>query len=214
MMQFYMAPGSCSTGIHLLLEELDLIFEVKVVDLTKGDHLTAEFRAINPKCTIPVLVLEGGEALTDFTSIAWWLAIRHPKKRLIPRNPLNQVRALEWVNYVTHFIHGQGFTRIFTTDKYLVNDGDEDAIKSRGRELVSQGFSVVEQHLSQNGNSGYIFGQFSIADAAIFYVEFWAEHLGIPLPINCRRHFELMCHRPVVRRVLYEEGYRLPSVFT
>ena len=37
-MKFYMTPGSCSTGIHILLEECGLIFEVTIVNLLAGDH--------------------------------------------------------------------------------------------------------------------------------------------------------------------------------
>ena len=49
---------------------------------------------------------------------------------------------------------------------------------------------------------------FSIADAALFYVEFWADHLGLPLPAHCRTHFERLRTRPAVQQVLREEGYR------
>ena len=31
-MKFYMTPGSCSTGIHILLEECGLVFEAYVVN--------------------------------------------------------------------------------------------------------------------------------------------------------------------------------------
>ncbi len=30
MMKFYMTPGSCSTRIHILLEELEQVFEAHV----------------------------------------------------------------------------------------------------------------------------------------------------------------------------------------
>ncbi len=40
LMKFYMAPGSCSTGIHILLEEIGLVFEAYIVNLPKGEHLT------------------------------------------------------------------------------------------------------------------------------------------------------------------------------
>jgi len=42
----------------------------------------------------------------------------------------------------------------------------------------------------------------------LFYVEFWADKIGIFLPENCLNHYRLMLTRPVVRQVLMEEGYR------
>jgi glutathione S-transferase len=52
-------------------------------------------------------------------------------------------------------------------------------------------------------------GSFSIADAALFYVEFWADKLKLDLPPNCLAHYRRMLQRPAVRRVLMEEGYRV-----
>ena len=69
-MKFYMVPGSCSTGIHILLEEIGLVFEAYIVNLPKGEHLTPEYLAINPNGTIPTLLRDDGVALTDFVSIA------------------------------------------------------------------------------------------------------------------------------------------------
>ena len=61
-LKFYMVPGSCSTGIHILLEELELPFEVTVLNMPSGDHRRPAYLAINPKGTIPILVLNGGGA--------------------------------------------------------------------------------------------------------------------------------------------------------
>jgi glutathione S-transferase len=36
----------------------------------------------------------------------------------------------------------------------------------------------------------------------LFYVERWAEQFSIPLPPNCKRHYEAMKKRPAVERVL------------
>jgi glutathione S-transferase len=55
----------------------------------------------------------------------------------------------------------------------------------------------------------YVTGDFSIADAALFYVEFWADKIKLELPPNCSAHYQRMLQRPVVRQVLLEEGYRL-----
>ncbi|MDD2723362.1 MAG: glutathione S-transferase [Methylovulum sp.] len=205
-MKLYMTPGSCSTGIHILLEELDLVFEAHLVNLMAGDHTTPEYLAINPKATIPTLVRNDGGALTEFQAIAYWLARSHPKAKLLPGDPDGDAQAIELMAYAVGTIHGQGFARIFTTDKFAVNAADFDTVKTQGQGIVNQAFAVVNAMLPPQG---YALGAFSIADAALFYVEFWADKTGIPLPDNCLAHYRLMLTRPVVRRVLMEEGYRV-----
>jgi hypothetical protein len=39
-LQFYMTPGSCSTGIHILLEELELPFEVTIINMPADGYFT------------------------------------------------------------------------------------------------------------------------------------------------------------------------------
>jgi len=207
-MKFYMTPGSCSTGIHILLEELELPFEAHIVNLPAGDHLKPEYRAINPKSTIPTLVRDDGAPLTEFQAIAWWLARKYPKARLLPGDPDGDARVIETMDYVVGTIHGQGYTRIFTTANFTPREADHEAVQARGREIVERGFAIVNDALA---GQDYVVGQFSIADAALFYVEFWADKLKMKLPDNCRAHYQRMLSRPAVRRVLQEEGYALPS---
>ena len=52
-LKFYMVPGSCSTGIHILLEELELPFEVTVLNMPAGDQRRPAYLAINPKEPFP-----------------------------------------------------------------------------------------------------------------------------------------------------------------
>lgn len=201
-----MTPGSCSTGIHILLEELELPFEVYLVNLMAGDQHKPEYLAINPKATIPTLVRDDGSAITEFQAIAWWLARRYPKAKLLPDDIDGETRVLETMDYVVGTIHGHGYTRIFTTANYSANEADHAAIQARGREIVTAGFAVMNDVLA---GKDYVAGDFSIADAALFYVEFWADKIKLDLPPNCQAHYQRMLQRPVVRRVLLEEGYRL-----
>jgi len=212
-LKFYMTPGSCTTGIHILLEELDLPFEVTIVNMPAGDHRRPEYLALNPKGTIPTLVLDDGQALTEFQAIAYWLARRYPRRRLLSDEPLLAAQTIELMDYAVGTIHGQGYTRIFTTERYLpaaLAEADRAAclaaIAARGREIVAEAFAIIEARLPQ---AGYACGaDFSIADAALFYVEFWADKTGISLPPRCAAHYQLVRARPVVQRVLREEGYR------
>jgi len=205
-MKLYMTPGSCSTGIHILLEELDLVFEAYLVNLMAGDHTQPDYLAINPKATIPTLVRNDGTALTEFQAIAYWLARSYPKARLLPGDADGDARALELMAYVVGTVHGQGFARLFTTDKFAINTADSEAVKAQGWGIAEQAFAVINAALPPQG---YALGAFSIADAALFYVEFWADKIGMPLPEKCLAHYRLMLTRPVVRRVLQEEGYRV-----
>ncbi|ANJ68043.1 glutathione S-transferase [Halothiobacillus diazotrophicus] len=205
-MKFYMTPGSCTTGIHILLEELDLLFEVYRVDLLAGDHKKPEFLALNPKATIPLLVDDSGRAITEFPAIAYWLARRYPKAGLLSDNLDDEVRILETMDFVVSTLHMQGFARIFTTEVFTANPDEHEAVRQRGQDIVTAGFAVIAGQL---GEASTVVGRFSIADAALFYTEFWADHLGIPMPEACARHYRAMLSRPAVRRVLMEEGYRV-----
>ncbi len=203
-MKFYMTPGSCSTGIHILLEEIGLVFEAYPVNLLKGEQYRPEYLALNPKATIPTLVKEDGNALTEFQSIAWWLAKSYPRRKLLPDDLDGEVKVLEVMNYAVNTLHGQGFTRIFTTDKYSANADDHETIVEQGRKIVGAGFELVDPQLA---GRDYVAEHFGIADAALFYVEFWAERIGIDLPPNCGAHYRRCLKRPAVRQVLAEEGY-------
>jgi glutathione S-transferase len=204
MMKFYMTPGSCSTGIHILLEELGLVFEVHPVNLLAGDQLSEAYLAINPKGTIPTLVLDDGSALTDFLSIAWWLARSHPQKGLLRQNPGAEAEVLEMMSYVVNTLHGEGFARIFVTERFALRETDHEAVRLQGMEILERGFAVVDRQL--NGRD-YIADSFTIVDAALFYVEFWADQTKVALPDNCSAHYQRMLKRPIVRQVLMEEGY-------
>lgn len=204
MLKFFMTPGSCTTGIHILLEELDLLFEAHIVNLLRGDHRTPEFRTLNPKSSIPLLLTDDGQAITEFQAIAWWLARRYSKAGLLGDGPDDEVRILEVMDYVVGTLHMQGFARLFTTEKFTPNAADHDAVRRQGRDIIDDGFAVMDVLLTDRD---YVTDTFSIADAALFYTEFWAARSNITLPPRCAAHYRKMLARPAVRRVLMEEGY-------
>ncbi len=207
-MKFYMTPGSCSTGIHILLEELGLVFEAHIVNLPAGDHYKPEYLAINPKGTIPTLVTAGGLTITEFTAIAYWLGCSYPRAGLWPDDAGGQTKILEAMNYIVGTIHMQGYTRIFTTDQYVFEQSEVERVKAQGAIIVKKGFALLNRQLADRD---YLAGNFSIADAALFYVSFWADKIGIALPEHCLAHYRRMLQRPVVQQVLREEGYN-PSL--
>ncbi len=77
-------------------------------------------------------------------------------------------------------------------------------MRAEGYNIVKKGFALLNRQLTDRE---YVVGQYSIADAALFYVEFWAQRLGISLPERCLAHYRRMLRRPAVKQVLMEEGY-------
>jgi glutathione S-transferase len=206
-----MTPGSCSMGIHILLETLELPFQVHIVDLLAGDNRKPEYLAINPRGSVPTLVLDSGDALTSFQSIALWLARTYPRAKLLPAGAA-EARVISLMDYVVSTVHGQGYTRIFTTDAYLSPSlaGDarkvrSDAVQTQGRDFVMDCFETIAGDITDDGIAA---GQsFSIADAALFYAELWADKIRLPMPARLEAHYQRMRARPAVYQVLREEGY-------
>ena len=67
-----------------------------------------------------------------------------------------------------------------------------------------KGFALMDKALA---GKDYVAGPFSIADSALFYVEFWgAKRMNMKLPPNCDAHLNRMLARPAVQRVLQQEG--------
>lgn len=205
-MKLYMTPGSCSTGIHIILEELEEVFEAHIVNLPAGEQFKPEYVAINPKSTIPALVRPDGSVLTEMVSIAYWLGRTRGRGRLWPEDAEAATRALETMVYVVATVHGQGFARLFAGPTFAAAADDRKKVEQLGRDIVRQGFSILDGVVASRP---YVADTFSVADPLLFYVEFWADKSGIPLPPNLAAHYRRMLERPVVQRVLREEGYNI-----
>ena len=202
-MKLYYAPGACSLGIHVLLEEIGKPYELARLNLAEGEQRKPEFAAVNRKGKVPTLVRDDGTVLTEFPAIAWWLGATHPQQHLIPGDAEGQARMLEAMDYIVGTVHGAGFLRIFRPAAMTPNEADHDTVRGQGREIFEKGLRLMDEALA---GKEYLLGDFSIADAALFYVEFWAGRVGIDLPPNCAAHFARMKARPAVRRALEQEG--------
>jgi len=202
--KLYYATGTCSLGIHVLLEEIGKPYELTRLNLRDQEQLKPPFTDINPKSKVPTLVRDDGSVLTEFPAIAFWLARTNAEKGLLPSDPEAEVRALEALEYIVATMHMQGFGRMFVPGNYSPNEADHDAVKARGKEIFEKGFILNDKRLE---GRDYLVGKFSVADAALFYVEFWATMVAkMRLPKNVAAHYERMKQRPSVRRALEQEG--------
>jgi len=203
-MKLYYSPNACSLAIHVLLEEIGKPYELRRVDFSQREQYGPEYTAINPKSKVPALERDGGSRLTELPAIAWYLARSNPQANLLPADIEGEARALELMDYLVATVHMRGFTRIFRPEIFSPRAEDKEKVQQAGREIVRQGFDIVASGL---GSQEYFLGHFSIADAVLFFLEYWAVRRdGMTLPPNLAAHLERMLARPAVRRALADEG--------
>ncbi len=203
MKLFYM-PNTCSLAIHVLLEEIGKPFELQRVDFSKQEQYSAEYVALNPKSKVPALLRDDGSLLTELPAIAWYLARSNPQNKLLPETIEGEVRSLEIMDYLIATVHMRGFTRIFRPESFSPTPEDKEKVQETGRQTVARGFELMAPRL---GQADYLFGAFSIADAVLFFLEFWAvRRAGMVLPPALDGHLQRMLSRPAVQRALATEG--------
>lgn len=204
-MKLIYAPGACSVGIHVLMEEIGKPFVAERLDIKSGEQFQPPYATINPKSKVPALVRDDGSVLTEFPAIAYWLAKSNPQAGLLPADLDGETRALEMIDYAVSTIHMQAFSRIFRPAKFSPNEADHDGVKAAGTEIALKAFSNVSKVL---GERQFILGDhLSIADAGLFYVHFWAiDRVKLALPDNCVAYYARLKSRSSVKRAFTTEG--------
>lgn len=151
------------------------------VDLRNGEQFSEAFRAINPACTVPVLVTPDGESLCDNASIARWLEEVYPDPPLMGVGPLGKARVAEW-------LWRAEFEGLMAIMEVLRNSSPAMAgralpgphsvaqipeLAGRGREWAGRFMDVLDRRFRE---SPWLAGDtFSVADIAAFvFVEFAA----------------------------------------
>jgi glutathione S-transferase len=205
MTKLFYSPGSCALGIHVLMEEIGAPFELAKVNLAAREQFSPDYVKINPKSKVPALMRDDGSVLTEWPAIATWLALNHSEKGLLSLEKEELARTLEAVDYVCASLHMQGFTRVWKPEAFSPNEADKDAVKARGQEIIDKGLAWFDSVLA---GKDYLGGKsLSIADAALFYLEFWvAERLKQKLPTHVGAHYARMRARPAVAKALSDEG--------
>ncbi|QFT61141.1 Glutathione S-transferase GST-6.0 (plasmid) [Sulfitobacter sp. THAF37] len=193
MLTFFHAPGSCSNGILFLLNEVGAEFECERIDLRLGDQRQLRYRALNPKGKVPALRLPEGEVLTEFQAIALWLASAYPQAGVLPRGQLGQARMMEALDFIVGSVHMRGFTFLKMPGKFHTDADAQKAIQAYGRSEVERCLILLSDML---GDKDYLLGDFSAADAALFFVLHWAEEETLTLPPNLAACLQRLRARP------------------
>ena len=179
----------------MALEELELDYQLKLVDLGKGEQHSKEFLAMNPNGRIPV-IRDTDTGVCVFESGAILIYLAEKAGRLLPKDLAGRYNVIQWVMFQMAGIgpmQGQAvsFIRYFPE----VVQAAIDRYVNETRRL----YEVMNVQLAKND---YLAGDYSIADIANYS---WVRsHKWARVPVDELEHLQRwmasMQAKPGVRR--------------
>lgn len=181
-MKLYHFPLSPNARrVQLTAAQLGISFdEEEVLDITKGEHKTPEFMAINPNGMIPTLV-DGDFILWESRGIIQYLASKKPGSGLLGKDATAQVDVTRWLCWDAGHLAPHVFTLVFENMlKGLLGMGEPDqaAIKHATQEL-RRFLSVMDKSLK--GKQYLVGDSLTIADLSIAGSLTYAGQLNFPI---------------------------------
>ena len=199
----YYAPVACSLVSLISLYESGAEFEVKPVNIRKGEQMNPEYLRMNPKHKVPLLLIDG-KPLTENVAIALWMTRAFPAAGILPHDSDTEVKAISVMAWCASGIHPH-VTRIFAPAKFCDTPGSEESIKRLAAKELEHVFGIANEMLA---GREYFFDQWCAADSHFFWTWRRAIILGLDFSKyrNCVAHYERMQQRPAVKKALdYEK---------
>ena len=161
MIELYTSPTPNGYKISVALEELDIPYNVHVVNLQSGDQKKPEFLELNPNGRIPVIVDTDNDNLSIMESGAQLIYLAEKAGKLLPTETKARSKVMQWLMFQMGGIGPMmGQANVFY--RYWPGEKIQPAIdryQNEGRRL----FEVMETRLKDNE---YLADNFSIADIA------------------------------------------------
>ncbi len=201
MIELYAWATPNSIKVPILLEELNLAYTVKLVNIRQGEQKTPEFLKLNPNGKVPVIVDSDGPdrqpiVIVESSAILIYLAQKH--RKFFPENEIEQVHCFEWL-----FFHASSLGPSFGQSGYFQKLADEKipaAIERFHNEAIRT-MKVLDRRLAE---TEYLAGDYSIADIANFGWIWRREFAGIDLALspNISRWYAAIEKRPAIQKAI------------
>jgi GSH-dependent disulfide-bond oxidoreductase len=207
--ELFFWPTPNGFKISIMLEEVGAAYDVRFINIGRGEQFDPAFLAISPNNRIPAIVdPEGpdGKPISIFESGAILAYLGEKFGKFYPNEPRARVAVNEWLawqvaNVGPVFGHGNHFNN-YAPEKVPY------AIKRFGDE-THRLYGVLERRLTDRS---FVAGDYSIADMAIFcWVRSW-ERRGVDIAEfpKVKRWIDEIGSRPAVERGL---AHKAPQEF-
>jgi glutathione S-transferase len=203
MIDLYTAPTPNGWKASIMLEEIELPYEVKAVRLDKQEQKEKRFLAINPNGRIPAIVDRDADDFAVFESGAILIYLAEKTGRLLPTDPRGRSEVVQWLMFQMGGVGPmQGQANVFFR---YAPEKIEYAIR-RYQTETRRLYTVLDARLRDRE---YLARDYSIADIATWpwvTIHAWSGVEIDDLP-HLKRWVEKIWERPAAQR-----GRKVPEV--
>ncbi|MDR3496911.1 MAG: glutathione S-transferase family protein [Ancalomicrobiaceae bacterium] len=196
MIEVYAFATPNSVKVPIALEELGLPYDLKAVNVRKGEQKEAAFAALNPNGKVPVLV-DDGFVLTESAAILVHLAEKTGK--LLPSDGTARARVFEQL-----FFHASALSPAFGNAGFFKRSSPEPQpiAEARFTTEAERILGLLDRRLA--GQAFMAGDAFTIADIAHFGWLWRRQFPGLTLDgrPQLSRWYETVAERPAVQRAI------------
>ncbi len=221
MLQLHYFPGNASLTPHMLLEELGVPYELKLVDRTQGAHKLPEYLRLNPNGLIPVLVAPpaAGEpgadlVLYETAAICLHLVDTHPQAGLAPAlGSAERAHFYKWLVWLTNTLQAM-LIHYFYGERMVDEAAAAAQVKAHAEARIGTMLDQLDAELARHGWPWLLGERFSVVDLYTLMLCRWTRGFARParsLP-GLGPYLQRVLARPAVQRAFAQEGLGAPLV--
>lgn len=195
----YMSPGSCARVSAIILEELGLEFESRVVRFMKGEHKQPQYKLNNPIGKVPALIYHG-QVVTENVAIITFLNQLHGQVLPQTDNPLDSAKQLADLCFCNSTLHPL-VTRI-RMPMFFAGDDNAKVVQDIAINAMDEFFQLIDDRLSNQ--QWWYKEQYSAMDAYLYWCFWRVQGAGYPTTkfANFCEHAQRVTQRPAVQRAI------------
>ena len=144
--------SSAAFRIRIALNLKGLEFDTVLVNLSEGEHLSDEYRRVNPQGRVPALV-DDGVTLLQSPAIMEYLEESYPDPALLPDGAKPRARVRSIANIISCDIHPLNNLAVLNYLGGALN-ANEKQKSAWYQHWVAEGFNAVEKLLADSSNTG------------------------------------------------------------
>lgn len=199
---YWTTPNGRKILIFLLESGID--YQIKPINISKGEQFAPEFLKISPNNRIPAIVdhqpVDGGAAISIFESGAILQYLAEKTGKFLPTELRKRKQVMEWL-----FWQIGGLGPMLGQNHHFVQYAPEKIPYAIARYVkeTERLYGVLDQQLAE---AEFIAGDYSIADMAVYpwIVPYERQQQNLDDFPHLKRWFTLMESRPAI-----QETYRL-----